>query len=70
MAIRMIEIVKTEEDVARRLLTALAIEWDKLPKANRDNLIREAVLAFNPETKTTSLDHDVTTFLRKHAHNG
>jgi len=55
-----------EEDVVRRLLTALVSQWDELPPAVQDLLLRKACLGFNPTSATTSLREQIKVFIQKH----
>ena len=67
MTVRVMEFDKSEEEVSRRLLTALIIEWEKLPRGNRDELMRNAVWAFDPATKRIGRYEEIAIFLRKRA---
>jgi hypothetical protein len=55
-----------EEDIARRLLTALVSQWDELPPVVQDLLLRKACLGFKPASATTSLREQMKVFIQKH----
>jgi hypothetical protein len=55
-----------EEDIVRRLLTALVSQWDELPPAVQDLLLRKACLGFKPASATTSLREQIKVFIQKH----
>ena len=55
-----------EEDIVRRLLTALVSQWDELPPAVQDLLLRKACLGFKPASATTSLREKIKVFIQKH----
>jgi hypothetical protein len=69
MATRVIYPEPHEMNAARRLLTALVHEWAGLPQGRQRNLMGIACLAHDPDLTlaTTSLDHDLVTFIRKYA---
>ena len=53
-----------EEDIGRRLLTALVSQWDELPPAVQDLLLRKACLGFKPASATTSLREQIKIFIQ------
>jgi hypothetical protein len=55
-----------EEDIVRRLLTALVSQWDELPPAVQDLLLRKACLGFKSASATTSLREQIKVFIQKH----
>jgi len=55
-----------EEDIVRRLLTALVSQWDELPPAVQDLLLRKACLGFKPASAATSLREKIKVFIQKH----
>ena len=55
-----------EEDIVRRLLTALVSQWDELPPAVQDLLLRKACLGFKPASATASLREQIKVFIQKH----
>jgi hypothetical protein len=55
-----------EEDVVRRLLTALVSQWDELPPAVQDLLLRKACFGFKPASAATSLREKIKVFIQKH----
>ena len=55
-----------EEDIVRRLLTALVSQWDELPPGVQDLLLRKACLGFKPISATTSLRERIKVFIQKH----
>jgi hypothetical protein len=55
-----------EEDIVRRLLTALVSQWDELPPGVQDLLLRKACLGFKPASATTSLRERIKVFIQKH----
>jgi hypothetical protein len=58
----------SEQDIVRRIVTAVIAEWDGLPSATRDGLLREACLATDASAKPkTSLREEIAAFIRKHA---
>jgi hypothetical protein len=55
-----------EEDIVRRLLTALVSQWDELPPAVQDLLLRKACLGFRPASAANSLREKIKVFIQKH----
>jgi len=55
-----------EEDIVRRLLTALVNQWDELPPAVQDLLLRKACLGFKLASAATSLREKTKVFIQKH----
>src|SRR3954452_8057923 len=55
-----------EEDIVRRLLAALVSQWDELPPAVQDLLLRKACLGFKPASATTSLREKIKVFIQEH----
>jgi hypothetical protein len=55
-----------EEDIVRRLLTALVSQWEELPPAVQDLLLRKACLGFKLASVTTSLREQMKVFIQKH----
>ena len=55
-----------EEDIVRRLLTALVSQWDELPPVVQDLLLRKACLGSKPASATTSLREQIKVFIQMH----
>ena len=66
---RVIESTSDNQEVIRRLATAVVAEWQKLDQATKNDLLREACLcfAFDPNTqKRTWLRDQILAFIKKH----
>jgi len=56
-----------DEQISRRLVTALVKQWDYLPKGIRDALLRDASLTVGPGANDpTSLYEQIKGFLSRH----
>ena len=64
---RVIESTSDNQEVIRRLATAVVAEWQNLDQVTKDDLLREACFAYDPDTqKRTSLREQVLAFIKKH----
>jgi hypothetical protein len=63
---RVIESGPDNQEIIRRLATAVVAQWHKLDQPTKDGLLKEACLAEDPASKTTSLNEQILTFIRKH----
>jgi hypothetical protein len=56
-----------DEQIGRRLLTALVAQWDDLPANVRDTLLQDATLAMDiGAPRTTPLLEQIEEFIRRH----
>jgi hypothetical protein len=63
---KLIRYDESEQDIVRRIMTAVIAEWDGLPNATRDGILRQACVATDPGAKPKSRE-EITAFIRKHA---
>lgn len=61
---KVIEIKPENQEIIRRLATAVVATWDQLSSVVRDEILREACLATDPASKTTGLNEQITLFIR------
>ena len=55
-----------DEQIERRLVTALVSQWDRLPRPIQEALLTDACLAGDQGAGTTSLREQITSYIRKH----
>jgi hypothetical protein len=56
-----------DEQISRRLVTALVAQWNDLPANVRDTLLQDATLAMDiGAPRTTSLLEQIKEFVRRH----
>jgi hypothetical protein len=65
-AMRVIESTPDNQEVIRRLATAVVVQWQNLDQVTKDDLLREACFALDPDTKTISLREQILAFIKKH----
>jgi hypothetical protein len=64
---RVIESTWDNQEVIRRLATAVVVQWQKLDQVTKDDLLREACFAFDPDAeKRSSLREQILAFIKKH----
>jgi hypothetical protein len=66
---RVIESTSDNQEVIRRLATAVVTQWQDFDQVTKDNLLREACFAFDPDTDTqkrASLREQILAFIKKH----
>jgi len=62
--VRVIESTSDNQEVIRRLATAVVAEWQNLDQVTKDDLLREACFALDPDT--ISLREQILAFIKKH----
>jgi hypothetical protein len=63
---KVIQVESADQDIARRLVTAVVSHWAKLPPDIQQLLLNEASLAFDARTQTTGLHAQIKAFIAKH----
>jgi hypothetical protein len=66
MAMKVIESTPDNQEVIRRLATAVVAQWQNLDQVTKDDLLREACFALDPDLKTISLREQILAFIKKH----
>ena len=56
---RVIEGGPSDQEIIRRIATAVIAQWNGFDQMTKDALLREACLAFDPASKTTSLNEQI-----------
>jgi hypothetical protein len=56
----------TEQGIIHRLATAVIVQWSGFDQKTKDGLLREACLAVDQASATTSLQEQILAFIRKH----
>ena len=55
-----------DQEIIRRLATAVVAQWNRLDQTTKDGLLREACFASDPASKITSLYEQILAFIQKH----
>jgi hypothetical protein len=63
---RVIEGGPNDQEIIRRIATAVIAQWNGFDQMTKDGLLREACLAVTAASKTTSLSAEILAFIRKH----
>jgi hypothetical protein len=64
---RVIESTAANQEVIRRLATAVVARWQNLDQVTKDDLLREACFAFDPDSqKRTLLREQILVFIKEH----
>jgi hypothetical protein len=56
----------SESEIVRRILTAFVSQWDRMPNPVREALLRDACMASDPASATTSMREQIIGFIRKY----
>ena len=63
---RVIEGGPNDQEIIRRITTAVIVQWNGFDQMTKDGLLREACLASDPTSKTTWRHAQILDFIRKH----
>jgi hypothetical protein len=63
---RVIEGGPNDQEIIRRIATAVVVQWNGFDQMTKDGLLREACLALDPTSKTTSQHEQILAFIRKY----
>ena len=63
---RVIEGGPNDQEIIRRITTAVIAQWNGFDQMTKDGLLREAYLALDPTSKTTLRIAQILAFIRKH----
>jgi hypothetical protein len=63
---KVIEGGPSDQEIIRRIATAVIAQWNGFDQMTKDGLLREACLAIDPVSRTTSKHEQILAFIRKH----
>ena len=63
---RVVEGGSDDQEIIRRMATAVIAQWNSFDQVSKDDLLREACFSFAPDSKTTSLKEQILAFIQKH----
>jgi hypothetical protein len=63
---RVLVVAKADKSIALRLLSAVVLGWDEIPRATQGRLIRDASLMHNGSPDAVTLPANILAFISTH----